>query len=50
MTAVRTDENGCQHVLNLFPGDFPPGDENSGVVVLWFAVERAPRCAESGHQ
>lgn len=50
MTAVRTDEDGCLHVLNLFPGDYPPGDENSAVVVLWFALERAPRCAESGAQ
>jgi hypothetical protein len=50
MTAVRIDENNCQHVLNLFPGDYPPGDENSAIVVLWFALERAPRCAEGGAQ
>jgi hypothetical protein len=45
MTAVRTDENNCQRVLNLFPGDFPPGDAQSTTTVLWFVLERAPRCA-----
>jgi hypothetical protein len=45
MTAVRTDENNCERVLNIFPGDFPPGTENSDVVVIWFALDRTPRCA-----
>ncbi len=44
MTAIRTDENNCERVLNIFPGDFPPGSENSDVVVIWFAMDRAPRC------
>lgn len=44
MTAVRTDENNCRHVLNIFPSDFPPGQTESDVVVLWFALDRAPRC------
>lgn len=44
MTAVRTDENNCQRVLNIFPGDFPPGTEQSDVVVIWFAYDRTPRC------
>jgi hypothetical protein len=51
MTAIRTDENNCERVLNIFPGDYPPGDENSAVVVLWFAMDRAPRCpTQSGAQ
>lgn len=45
MTAVRTDENNCQRVLNIFPGDFPPGTDNSEVVVIWFALDRTPRCS-----
>lgn len=44
MTAVRIDENNCQRVLNLFPGDYPPGDAQSTTTVLWFVLERAPRC------
>jgi hypothetical protein len=44
ITAVRTDENNCQRVLNIFPGDFPPGVENSDIVVIWFALDRTPRC------
>lgn len=44
MTAVRTDENNCRQVLNIFPGDFPPGTENSDLVVIWFAYDRTPRC------
>jgi hypothetical protein len=47
MTAVRTDENNCRQVLNIFPGDFPPGTQNSDVVVIWFALDRTPRCAQS---
>jgi hypothetical protein len=47
MTAVRTDENNCRQVLNIFPGDFPPGAENSDLVVIWFALDRTPRCAQS---
>jgi hypothetical protein len=51
MTAVRTDEGNCEHVLNIFPSDFPPGTENSDVVVIWFALDRTPRCArQSGSQ
>ena len=26
MTAVRTDENNCQRVLNIFPSDYPPSE------------------------
>lgn len=44
MTAVRTDENNCQRVLNIFPSDYPPSEEQSAVTVLWFALDRAPRC------
>lgn len=44
MTAVRADENNCERVLNIFPGDFPPGEAQSTNVVIWFVLERAPRC------
>jgi hypothetical protein len=44
MTAERTDENNCQQVLNIFPADFPPGTENSDLIVIWFAFDRTPRC------
>jgi hypothetical protein len=44
MTAVRTDENNCERVLNLFPSAYPPGEENSMTAVIWFVLERAPRC------
>ncbi|MBL8546483.1 MAG: hypothetical protein JNL81_08460 [Hyphomonadaceae bacterium] len=47
MTAVRTDENNCRRVLNIFPSNYPPGDENAQVNVLWFALDRAPRCNEA---
>lgn len=45
MTAVRDEENNCERVLNIFPADFPPGDTRSAEVVIWFVLERAPRCA-----
>jgi hypothetical protein len=45
MTAVRTDENNCERVLNIFPSDFPPGEAHSTNTVIWFVLERAPRCA-----
>lgn len=45
MTAVRNDENNCERVLNIFPGDFPPGEARSSTVVIWFVLERTPRCA-----
>lgn len=46
MTAVRTDENNCQRVLNIFPGDYPPSaGRTSPTVVVWFVLERTPRCA-----
>lgn len=44
LTAVRTDEHDCRHVLNIFPSDFPRGDRRSANVVIWFALEREPRC------
>ena len=47
MTAVRTDENNCRRVLNIFPSDYPPSQEESQVMVLWFDLDRAPRCNES---
>jgi hypothetical protein len=47
MTAVRTDENNCERVLNIFPGDFPPGQEESAIVVMWFALDRTPRCNQA---
>lgn len=47
MTAVRTDENNCRRVLNIFPSDYPPSEENSQVTVLWFALDRAPRCNQA---
>jgi hypothetical protein len=45
MTAVRTDENKCERVLNIFPSDYPPGEERSVNTVIWFVLERTPRCA-----
>ncbi|ANP46660.1 hypothetical protein ATE48_12395 [Candidatus Viadribacter manganicus] len=45
MTAVRTDENNCRRVLNIFPSPFPASDVDSEVVVIWFALDRAPRCS-----
>ena len=45
MTAVRTDENNCERVLNLFPSNFPPGEARATTAVIWFVLERAPRCA-----
>lgn len=47
MTAIRTDENNCRRVLNIFPSDYPPTQEESQVMVLWFALDRTPRCNES---
>lgn len=47
MTAVRTDENNCRRVLNIFPSDYPTNEENSQVTVLWFALDRTPRCNEA---
>ena len=47
MTAVRNDENNCRRVLNIFPSSFPAGDENSEVVVIWFALDRTPRCSQA---
>ena len=44
MTAVRTDENNCRRVLNIFPSPFPAGVDDSDVVVIWFALDRTPRC------
>lgn len=47
MTAIRTDENNCQRVLNIFPSNYPPSDANAQVNVLWFALDRAPRCNQA---
>lgn len=47
MTAVRTDENNCQRVLNIFPSNYPPSEEESQVTVLWFALDRTPRCNQA---
>ncbi|MEZ5971488.1 MAG: hypothetical protein R3C31_06795 [Hyphomonadaceae bacterium] len=47
MTAVRTDENNCSRVLNIFPSNYPPGEEHARVNVLWFALDRTPRCNEA---
>ena len=47
MTAVRTDENNCRRVLNIFPSNYPPGDEGAQVNVLWFALDRTPRCNQA---
>ncbi|MGD9966008.1 MAG: hypothetical protein AB7T59_05775 [Hyphomonadaceae bacterium] len=47
MTAVRDSENNCRQVLNIFPADFPPGAQNSELVVIWFALDRTPRCTQS---
>jgi hypothetical protein len=47
MTAVRTDENNCRRVLNIFPSDYPPSETDSAVTVLWFALDRTPRCTQS---
>ncbi len=45
MTAVSADDNNCERVLNIFPSDFPPGAQTSPTVVIWFALDRTPRCA-----
>ena len=47
MTAVRTDENNCRRVLNIFPSNYPPSDANAQVNVLWFALDRTPRCNQA---
>ena len=44
MTAVRADENNCERVLNIFPSNFPPGEARATTAVIWFVLERAPRC------
>jgi hypothetical protein len=44
MTAVRPDENNCERVLNIFPSDFPPGEAQATTTVIWFVLERTPRC------
>lgn len=44
MTAERTDENNCRRVLNIFPSNYPPSDANAQVNVIWFALDRTPRC------
>lgn len=44
MTAVRADDNNCQRVLNIFPSTYPPSDEDAAITVLWFALDRTPRC------
>lgn len=44
MTAVRANESNCEEVINIFPGDYPPGTRGSDIVIIWFARERAPRC------
>ena len=45
MSAVRADENNCERVLNIFPSNFPPGEAQATTAVIWFVLERAPRCA-----
>jgi hypothetical protein len=46
MTAIRTDDRNCERVLNIFPFEYPPGaGHSSSDVVLWFVLERAPRCS-----
>lgn len=50
MTAVRTDENNCQRILNIFPSNYPPESENSMVSVIWFAMDRTPRCPATSPQ
>lgn len=47
LTAERTDDNNCRRVLNIFPSAFPPSEEESAVNVLWFALDRTPRCSEA---
>jgi hypothetical protein len=47
MTAVRTDENNCRRVLNIFPSPFPASEAESEVVVIWFALDRTPRCTQA---
>ena len=47
MTAVRTDEANCRRVLNIFPSNYPPGETDSPLTVLWFALDRTPRCNEA---
>jgi hypothetical protein len=47
MTAERTDEDNCRHVLNIFPSDCPAGTANSATVVIWFAMDRTPRCNQA---
>lgn len=47
-SAVRPATADCQQVLDIFVREYPPNDETSEDVVIWFALERAPRCATNG--
>jgi hypothetical protein len=44
-SAVHDEQNGCEKLLGVFPSDYPPETHDSAQVVLWFALEREPRCA-----
>ena len=41
------DLKGQRVVLNIFPSNYPPGEADAQVNVLWFALDRTPRCNES---
>ena len=43
MSAVRPADNGCEQVLDIFTREYPPETEES--IIIWFALERQPRCS-----
>lgn len=45
MSAVRPAENGCEQVLDIYTREYPPEAETHENMVIWFALEREPRCA-----
>ena len=42
MSAVRPADNGCEQVLDIYTREYPP--ETHENFVIWFALERQPRC------
>ena len=37
----------CNQRLNIFPSDYPPEEHGSPEVVIWFVLERQPRCGDA---
>jgi hypothetical protein len=49
ISAVRPAAEGCEQVLDIFMREYPPNVEESEDTVIWFALQRQPRCsAQSG--